>query len=190
MMEMNATGAALAHECPSPLISAYLDGELDACEESRFEEHSSACKVCSAALLEQRQLLCLLNSSFSQPGDIEPPADFAKTVTVRAESNVNGLRRPDERLNAYFVIAAFAIFCLFAFFSFADIANPIMKAGDIVAGAATLALHVVTSVYSGVVVIARSASMHFSSQVYIPLLLLLALAILMQAVRRAVLRRG
>lgn len=177
-------------ECPSPILAGYLDGELEPPEELAFEQHLSDCKLCSSALLEQRQILCLLNSSFSETVEIEPPEDFAKKVTAAAESTVNGLRQPEERLNAYFVVAAMAIFCLFAFFSFADIATPLQKFGDIVAGAATVSLHFFTSLYAGVVVITRSASSQLSHQAVFMLLMAAAVLFLFPVVRRSRFLRG
>ncbi|MBX3292410.1 MAG: zf-HC2 domain-containing protein [Acidobacteria bacterium] len=177
-------------ECPSPFIAGYLDGELEQSEELSFERHLADCKVCSSALLEQRQILCLLNSSFSESAEIEPPADFAKKVTATAESNVNGLRKPEERLNAYFVIAAMAIFCLFAFFSFADIATPVQKFGDVVAGTATVSFHLFSSLYAGVVVITRSASSQIPNQAVFVLLIVAAVLFLFPAVRRSRSLRG
>jgi anti-sigma factor RsiW len=189
---MNSPNAAVspAFECPSPLISGYLDGELTVAEESAFESHLRECRTCSEALLDQRQVLCLLSSSLAMPAEIEPPTDFAKKVTAKAESNVNGLRRPEERLNAYFVAAAMALFCLFAFFSYADIAAIAVKAGDAVAGSITVAIHFLTSFYSGVVVITRSASSHIAVQTAFTLLLLLAAIFMLPAVRRAAFRRS
>jgi anti-sigma factor RsiW len=189
---MSLSNAAVSHaiECPSPLISGYLDGELTAAEESVFESHLKECRACSDALLEQRQVLCLLSSSLAMPAEIEPPADFAKKVTAKAESNVNGLRRPEERLNAYFVAAGMALFCLFAFFSYADVAALAGKAGDAAGGMITVAIHFLTSFYSGVVVITRSASSHIAVQAAFTLLVLLAVPFMVPAVRRAAFRRG
>lgn len=190
MREMSRVHLGTKAECPSPIIAGYLDGELEPSDELSFELHLADCKVCSSALLEQRQILCLLNSSFSGSADIEPPADFAKKVTATAESNVNGLRRPEERLNAYFVIAAMAIFCLFAFFSYADILTPAQKIGEVVAGVATVSFHMFTSFYAGIVVITRSASSQVSNQAVLALLITAAVVVLFPAVRRSRFLKG
>ena len=92
-------------------VSAYLDGELSPSDELRFEMHTAACAGCFAELNEQKRLLSVLDSAFDETfagqgeAEIELPKDFAKIVATRAESNFNGLRRPQEWLFAALLIA-------------------------------------------------------------------------------------
>ena len=69
-------------KCPrTSLTAAYLDGELDpaACEE--FDAHARVCADCAAALLEQRRLLCLLDTAFDQTTPIRFFPDITRGWT-------------------------------------------------------------------------------------------------------------
>lgn len=96
----------LENLCPRNEIAAYLDGELSPREEMDLELHFTACKKCTAELSEQKKLLCALDFALEEKSNIELPADFTKTVVVKAESNVSGLRRREERFRALFLCAA------------------------------------------------------------------------------------
>ena len=91
--------------CPSPELSAYLDGELSSCEELELELHLSGCRLCTDDLNLQKSFLNALDYSLEGEGDIELPKNFTKSVVANAESRVSGLRRPHERRNAAFVFA-------------------------------------------------------------------------------------
>jgi hypothetical protein len=100
--------------CPRVEISAFLDGELSVCDEQDFELHLSDCEKCADEMRSQKQLLCALNLAFDSPlHNFEMPKNFAKTVAVKAESKVSGLRKPEERSRA--VILCLVLFSLVIF---------------------------------------------------------------------------
>jgi anti-sigma factor RsiW len=76
-------------------ISAYIDGELTAEESSALESHFSVCSACNSELNRQKGFLNFLGSSLMDDGSA-PPEEFARVVTLRAESDVGGLRAPRE----------------------------------------------------------------------------------------------
>jgi len=43
--------------CPSPEISAYIDGELSEHDELRFEMHVAVCRICNDDLNLQKSFL-------------------------------------------------------------------------------------------------------------------------------------
>jgi hypothetical protein len=94
--------------------AAYLDGELDARAAEGFEEHARACSSCSAALSEQRRLLCMLDTAF-RPGasarEMELPRDFARVVTARARTDMGGVRSRSERAFSVKLSLALAAVC-------------------------------------------------------------------------------
>ena len=95
--------------CPSPDISAYLDGELTPDQELRLDLHMAGCRVCSDELNLQKSILNALDGSFDEKS-IELPTDFTKTVVAHAESRVSGLRHPSERRRAAVVLAILLVF--------------------------------------------------------------------------------
>jgi anti-sigma factor RsiW len=100
--------------CPSPDISAYIDGELSADAELRLELHFAGCRVCSEDLNLQKSFLNALDSSLEETDAIELPPNFTRSVMTNAESRVSGLRRPHERRNAALICAALIAFSFFA----------------------------------------------------------------------------
>src|SRR5688572_7256616 len=86
--------------CPSPEISAYIDGELSSADEMRLELHIAGCKTCNDDLNLQKSFLIALDSSLEDAQDIELPSNFTKSIVTNAESGVTGLRRPKERRSA------------------------------------------------------------------------------------------
>jgi len=87
------------HACPTPEISAYIDGELSADQELQLELHMAGCRVCADDLNLQKSFLNALEISLDEK-EIELPNDFTKTVVTHAESRVTGLRHPSERRRA------------------------------------------------------------------------------------------
>jgi anti-sigma factor RsiW len=81
------------------LVAAYLDGELEAAAAGDFEAHSKSCATCAAALLEQRRLLCLLDTAFDETFEkrIELPRGFAREMKARAQTDMSGVRAREER---------------------------------------------------------------------------------------------
>ena len=106
--------------CPSPEISAYIDGELSPLAELQLEQHISGCPVCADDLNLQKSFLIALDHSLEEESKIELPKDFTKSVVANAESRVSGLRRPRERRNAAFICAALVVVSLFALGSSAE----------------------------------------------------------------------
>lgn len=94
---MNAETAKFETICSQSDIAAYLDGELDAASETRLEAHLTDCENCFNSLKEQKMVLCALNAVLDNKAQIELPVNFAKKVTVRAESGLSGLRKREER---------------------------------------------------------------------------------------------
>lgn len=144
--------------CPSGLIGDYLDGELAEAEEELLLAHLRECGVCSASLLEQQKLLCLLKSGFAKDSPIDPPDDFITKVTARAEMTVRGLRQPDERPRSYMAAAAMLLFCCFALYSFRDLSSFVLYASGLIDGVLVLVSNFFVSLYAGVVVILRSTA--------------------------------
>ncbi len=96
----------IENQCPRTEIAAYLDGELSPREEMDLEMHFAVCKLCAGEFNEQKKLLCALNIALDEKSDFVLPEDFTRSVVVRAESNVSGLRRREERFRALFLCAA------------------------------------------------------------------------------------
>lgn len=92
--------------CPRTDIAAYLDGELLPREEMDLELHFMACKCCAAEFNEQKKLLRALDFALDEKPDFALPENFTKSVVIKAESNVSGLRRREERFRALFLCTA------------------------------------------------------------------------------------
>ncbi len=86
-------------------VAAYLDGELPTPAENSFEIHLSECAECSEKLNMQKRLLCALDFAFEDEKSFKLPANFAKSIAVRAESDVSGLRSKEERQRALLIAA-------------------------------------------------------------------------------------
>ncbi|MEO8041095.1 MAG: zf-HC2 domain-containing protein [Acidobacteriota bacterium] len=106
--------------CPSPELSAYIDGELSARDELTLEQHVSGCRTCTDDLNLQKSFLNALDYSLDEGNEIELPKNFTRSVVANAESRVSGLRRPNERRKAAFICAALIVFSLFALGSSAE----------------------------------------------------------------------
>jgi anti-sigma factor RsiW len=100
--------------CPSPDLSAYIDGELTAHDELNLETHVAGCRTCADDLNLQKSFLNALESSLDDEREIELPKDFTKTVVANAESRVSGLRRPHERRHAAFICVGLIVFSIIA----------------------------------------------------------------------------
>lgn len=150
--------------CPSFEIAAYLDGELDAPHELELETHFSSCSTCANELNQQKNFLNELNSRLSSESEIELPKDFARQIVANAESSVAGLRRPRERFNAVFIIAALLLFVLFAlgaeagnaFAGFSSVLDQTAAVGGFVG-------RIVYSFFVGIVVVLRSIAAPFQA---------------------------
>ena len=100
--------------CPSPEISAYIDGELSSNAELQLEMHIASCRVCNDDLNLQKSFLNALDSSLDATDEIELPSNFTEAVIANAESGVSGLRRPRERRNAALICILLGLFTIFA----------------------------------------------------------------------------
>src|ERR1044072_6375699 len=121
-------GASVA-DCPrTELTAAFLDGELDPAASEEFERHSHEWRVCSAALLEQRRLLCLLDTAFDDTFGkrVKLPEDFTRKLRARAQNDLSGVRASSERRRAIKICGALAVavFALLGFATFEAIASP------------------------------------------------------------------
>ncbi|MBV9927076.1 MAG: zf-HC2 domain-containing protein [Acidobacteria bacterium] len=150
-------------ECPrTSLTAAYLDGELDpaACEE--FESHTPACPDCSAALLEQRRLLCLLDTAFDETFEkkIELPKGFTRELTARAQNDLRGVRDARERKRALKICAALsaAAFALLGFAALDVVVRPALRALGAATGALGVAGRASADAGSGAAVVLRAVA--------------------------------
>jgi hypothetical protein len=109
---MNHETAKIQTPCPREEIAAYIDGELKPWMEIELEMHFAGCKICKKELNSQKTLLCALDQFRSSEKEFELPEDFTKVVVTTAESNVSGLRRPQERQKALFICASLFAFVL------------------------------------------------------------------------------
>ncbi|HEX7313230.1 MAG TPA: zf-HC2 domain-containing protein [Pyrinomonadaceae bacterium] len=122
-----------APQCPrTSLTAAYLDGELDTTASEEFHEHARACPDCSAALLEQRRLLCLLDSAFDRTFEkkLELPDGFTRELRARAQNDLRGVRDASERRRALKICAALgaAAFALLGFAALDVVVRPALGA--------------------------------------------------------------
>ena len=92
--------------CPRSEIAAYIDGEITPWKELELEKHFAECKICRKELNSQKSLLLAVDAFREREKEIELPEDFTKVVVTTAESNVSGLRRPQERRKAFFISLA------------------------------------------------------------------------------------
>src|SRR5258705_8793160 len=83
-------------ECQLELIAAYLDGDLDDSADALFEVHIKECARCATELVEQRRLLCALDSVLTRGSDLPLPTNFARVIAAQAESDMSGVREPRE----------------------------------------------------------------------------------------------
>lgn len=100
--------------CATEMIAAFIDGELDVNERVAFEVHLGKCVRCTAELLAQKQFMCELDSAMAGPFNLEVPPNFARVVSVRAESDMRGVRAAAEHKRAFYYclwlgVAAFAL---------------------------------------------------------------------------------
>jgi anti-sigma factor RsiW len=144
------------------LTAAYLDGELDPAASEEFDAHARACPDCAAALLEQRRLLCLLDTAFDETFEkrLELPDGFTRQLTARARNDLSGVRDAGERRRALKICAALgaAAFALLGFAALDVIVRPALRA----LGAATCALGVAgrasADAGAGAAVVARAVA--------------------------------
>jgi len=138
------------------LVGAYLDGELDPAAADEFESHSKGCPVCSAALLEQRRLLCLLDTAFDQTFEkrLELPRGFAREMKARAQTDMSGVRAREERRRAFKICAALSL-AAFGLLGAAAL-GPLFGAVRAAAAVAGMAGHAAADAGTGAGMVARA----------------------------------
>jgi len=153
----NAEEKKFEVDCPSIEIAAFLDGELSPQAESKLESHLVLCVTCSEELNLQKHFLNALNNSLTDAPEL--PDDFTKYIVKSAESNVEGLRKKNERLSAVFVSVGLLLFVIFtlgakASGTFASTFGIVQRIYLVVAVAA----HVVFDITEGIFIILRTAT--------------------------------
>ena len=142
------------------LTAAFLDGELDAAAAEEFERHARACAVCAAALLEQRRLLCLLDSAFDRTFEkrVELPEGFTRQLKARAQNDLSGVRDACERRRALKICAALAAaaFALLGFAAFDAVVGPALRGARAAAGVLGFAGRAAADAGTGASVVARA----------------------------------
>ena len=145
--------------CPREEIAAYIDGEIAPRRELELEMHFAVCRNCASELNLQKKLLCALDTALLPEREVALPKNFTKVIITKAESNVSGLRRPQERRNALLICAALFLPLLVGFgaetepilTTFGNFAGQILAVGGLI-------IHLVYDVAVGAVVILRSLS--------------------------------
>lgn len=157
METVGTSERGLEIEHSSVEIASYLDGELSADAELRLESHLAQCSMCAEELNFQKHLLNALESSLADLPEI--PADFTKRIVVNAESEVGGLRKKREWLNAAFVCCALFLFILFTLGASAPatIAASVNIVGRM-AAILDIIGHLIYDISIGVVVIMRTVA--------------------------------
>lgn len=146
-------------------IAAYLDGEMNDDELSRFELHISECKLCSNEIENQKRLLNALDLALGvKEKELPLPTNFTKIVAKTAESDMRGVRRSSERKRALRISAALALlsFILLGGTSLSEsIIGPAKRIFTVVGSISEMLGHVIYDAGLGVVVIVRAVSRHF-----------------------------
>lgn len=159
MAEVAREGAG----CPrTSLTAAYLDGELDRAAAEEFDAHARGCRDCSAALLEQRRLLCLLDTAFDKTFEkrLELPRGFAEQLTARAQNDLSGVREAGERRRALKICAALgaAAFALLGFAALDVVVGPALRALGAASGVLGVAGRASAEAGSGAGVVLRAVA--------------------------------
>lgn len=141
-------------QCPQTcLTAAYLDGELDARAAEGFESHTALCAACSSTLLEQRRLLCLLDTAFDDTFEkrIALPEGFTRELRARAQNDMSGVRTKGERRRALKICLALgaAAFALLGFAAFDAVVAPVLSAARAAGGMLSVTGHAAADAGAG-----------------------------------------
>jgi hypothetical protein len=159
MIEETAT---IQKSCPREEIAAYVDGEIGSREELELEMHFAVCKPCTEELNSQKKLLCALDSFCLNEREIELPENFTKIIVTTAESNVSGLRRPQERRKALFICSALFLLVLLGLGGEIDsVFGTFGKFAEQFAAVVGFVAHLIYDIAYGITVILRSLSSQF-----------------------------
>ena len=149
--------------CPrTSLTAAYLDGELDPAASEEFDGHVRACPDCAAALLEQRRLLCLLETAFDDTFEkgLELPDGFTRQLKARAQNDLSGVRDACERRRALKICAALgaAAFALLGFAALDVVVRPALRALGAASGVLGVAGRASAETGTGAAVVLRAVA--------------------------------
>lgn len=139
-------------------VAAYLDGELDAVQVTRFEQHTKTCASCATALREQRRLLCVLDAAFGDAEQqIQLPANFTQVVKARAQSDMSSVRHRSERKRAFLLCAGLAAlsFALLGWQAWDEVLTPLRAVAGVLKTMLDMAAHVVGEAFSGITLMLR-----------------------------------
>ncbi|MFL6258030.1 MAG: anti-sigma factor family protein [Pyrinomonadaceae bacterium] len=187
-----ADAAREGQGCPrTSLTAAYLDGELDpaACEE--FDQHAHACTDCTSALLEQRRLLCLLDTAFDETFEkrLKLPEGFTRQLKARAQNDLSGVRDACERRRALKICAALgaAAFALLGFAALDVVIRPALRALSAASGVLGVAGRASVETGAGATIVLRAVAGRLVSgaeqaAVFWVLLLVVGLLVLLRLV--------
>jgi hypothetical protein len=146
-------------------IAAYLDGEMNGDELSRFELHICECKRCVGEIENQKRLLNALDFALDvEKKGLELPKNFTKVVAKTAESNMRGVRQYSERKKALRISVALALlsFVLLGGASLSEsIISPVQRVFKVAGSISEMIGRVIYDAGLGVVVIVRAVSRHF-----------------------------
>lgn len=139
-------------------VAAYLDGELDAAQGARFEQHTKTCAPCATALREQRRLLCVLDAAFGDAQhQIQLPANFTQVVKARAQSDMRSVRHRSERRRALLLCAGLAAlsFALLGWQAWDELFSPLRSIAGVLKTLLDMAAHALAEVFAGIALMLR-----------------------------------
>ena len=139
-------------------VAAYLDGELDAHDDTRFEQHTKTCALCATALSEQRRLLCVLNVAFGDAqSQMRLPTNFTEVVKARAQSDMSSVRRGSERRRAALLCAGLAAlsFALLGWQAWDAMFTPLRAVAGVMATMFDMAAHTIGEAFAGIALTIR-----------------------------------
>ncbi len=159
---MNLENPIIENACPRAELAVYIDGELSPREELDLETHLAECENCAFELNEQKRLLFALDFALEDEKNFKLPENFTRVVVANAESKVSGLRCPNERFKAGFVIAALVLLFLLGLDGETKTASfAFLKIGERLLAVGSFALHLIYDVAVGASLILRSFSSQF-----------------------------
>lgn len=139
-------------------VAAYLDGELDAADGARFEQHTKTCASCATALREQRRLLCVLDAAFGDAQQqLQLPANFTQVVKARAQSDMSSVRHRAERRRAFALCAALAAlsFALLGWQAWDELFSPLRAVAGALETMLDMAANAAGEVVAGIALMLR-----------------------------------
>ena len=152
------TAAATAACVWADGVAAYLDGELAGGESFAFDSHLETCGTCPSALAEQRRLSGLITAAISGPHEaVVLPADFARVVTARAQSDMTSVRGAREKRRAALLVLALAAvaFALIGAGGWNELLAPAATVARGLASAVDIALRSLAELAAGALLLLR-----------------------------------